>query len=168
MPMTARPTALRLSLAVLAIAATLALGLRLGLQATALNAANSDLADAQRSAAELERTATQGVGPPLFAASSAKAGDALGQRLQALGLMVRKTDVVAATPAGRDVMLTRFVVEARGDPVSVDRLALWVQANARSAILEQLTANAADDGKSDLKIELDALVRPPAQRTPAS
>ncbi|HEX3407783.1 MAG TPA: hypothetical protein VHS81_11140, partial [Caulobacteraceae bacterium] len=101
MPMTARPTALRLSLAVLALAATLALGARLGLQMGALNAAKGDLADAQRNAADLERTATQGVGPPLFAAASAEAGDVLGQRLQALGLTVRKTEVVAATPAGR-------------------------------------------------------------------
>jgi hypothetical protein len=161
MPMTARPTALRLSLAVLAIAAALALGVRLGLQASALNAANRDLADAQRAAADLERTATQGVGPPLIAASSAEAGDALGRRLQALGLTVRKTEVAAATPAGRDIVLTRFVVDARGDPTAVDRLALWAQANARSAILEQLTANAADEGQSDLKIELDALVRAP-------
>lgn len=160
MPMTARPTVLRLSLAVLAVAAALALGVRLGVQVNALNAAKSDLADAQRSAADLQRTATQGVGPPLFVASSAQTGDELGQRLQALGLTVRKIDVAASTPAGRDLLLTRFVIDGRGDPAAVDRLALWVQANARSAILEQLTANAGDDGKSDLKFELDALVRP--------
>ncbi|HWF77290.1 MAG TPA: hypothetical protein VN694_08950 [Caulobacteraceae bacterium] len=169
MPMTQRPTALRVSLAVLALAATLALGVRLGLQLGALNAANGDLADAQRNAADLQRTARQGVGPPLFEASSADAADVLGQRLQALGLAVRKTDVAAATPAGRDLVLTRFVVEGRGDPAAVDRLALWAEANARSAILEQLTANAGDDGKSDLKIELDALVRsPPFAKAPAS
>ena len=161
MPVIQRPTALSLSLAVLAVAATLALGARLGLQVGALNAANADLATAQQSAADLQRTATQGVGPPLFVAGSAGAADVLGQRLQALGLTVRKTDVAAATPAGRDLVLTRFVVEGRGDPAAVDRLALWVEANARSAILEQLTANAGEDGKSDLKLELDALVRPP-------
>ena len=167
--MTQRPTALRVSLAVLALAATLALGVRLGLQLGALNAANGDLADAQRNAADLQRTARQGVGPPLFEASSAGAADVLGQRLQALGLAVRKTDMAAATPAGRDLVLTRFVVEGRGDPAAVDRLALWAEANARSAILEQLTANAGDDGKSDLKIELDALVRsPPFAKAPAS
>jgi hypothetical protein len=162
MPMTVRPTVLRVSLAVLAVAAALALGVRLGMQVNALNAAKTDLADAQRSAADLQRTATQGVGPPLFEAGSAHAGDELGQRLQALGLTVRKIDVVASTAAGRDLALTRFVIDGRGDPAAVDRLALWVQANARSAILEQLTANAGDDGKSDLKFELDALVRPPA------
>lgn len=165
--MIARPTALRLSLAVLAIVAALALGVRLGVQVGALNAAKADLADAQRSAADLERTATQGVGPPLFEAGSAEAGDVLGQRLQALGLTVRKTEVAAATPAGRDLVLTRFVVDGRGDPAAVDRLALWAAANARSAILEQLTANAGDDGKSDLKFELDALVRPPARKASA-
>ena len=89
----------------------------------------------------------------------AAAGDALAQRLQALGLAVRKTDQVAATPAGRDLALVRFVVDARADPAAVDRLALWVEANARSAILEQLTANAGADGKSDVRLELDALVR---------
>lgn len=123
--MTARPTALRISLAALAIVAALALGVRLGMQVGALSAAKTDLADAQRSAADLQRTATQGVGPPLFEAGSAEAPEVLGQRLQALGLTVRKTEVAAATPAGRDLVLTRFVVDARGDPAAVDRLALW-------------------------------------------
>jgi hypothetical protein len=167
MPVTARPTALRISLAALAIVAALALGVRLGLQVGALNAAKADLADAQRSAADLQRTATQGVGPPIFEASSAEAPDVLGQRMQALGLTVRKTEVAAATPAGRNLVLTRFVVDARGDPAAVDRLALWAAANARSAILEQLTANAGDDGKSDLRLELDALVRTPTAKAAA-
>lgn len=158
--MIARATAFRLSLAVLAVLAALALGVRLGVQASALGAAQSDLADAQRTAADLQRAAAQGVGPPLIEASSAQAGDALAQRLQGLGLTVSKTQVLAATPAGRDLVLTRFVVAGRGDPVAIDRLALWAQANAGSVILEQLAASAADDGKSDLRIELDALVRP--------
>jgi hypothetical protein len=64
-------------------------------------------------------------------------------------------------------VLTRFVVDGRGDPAAVDRLALWAEANAGSAILEQLTANAGDDGKSDLKLELDALVRSPAEKAAA-
>jgi hypothetical protein len=167
MPMIARPIALRVSLAVLAIAATLALGARLGLQVGALDAANADLATARQSAADLEHTATQGVGPPLFVAASTDAAGVLGQRLRALGLSVSKTEVAAATPAGRDLVLTRFVVESRGDPAAVDRLSLWAQANARSAILEQLTATAGDAGKSDLKLELDALVRPPPSATAA-
>jgi hypothetical protein len=158
--MTARPTALALSLAALTLAAVLALGARLGLQIGALNGVNGDLADAQRTTAELDRAATLGVGPPLFEAASAQAGDALGQRLQGLGLAVRKTQLVAATPAGRNLALARFVVEGRADPAALDRLALWAQANARSAILEQLSASAGDDGKSDVRLELDALVRP--------
>jgi hypothetical protein len=159
MPMTQRPSALTLSVAALSVVMALALGVRLGLQLNALGAARGDLADAQRTAAELARTAAQGVGPPLFDAGAHPAADALDQRLQGLGLVVRKTDQVAATPAGRDLSLVRFVVDARADPAAVDRVALWVEANARSAILEQLTANAGADGKSDVRLELDALVR---------
>jgi hypothetical protein len=159
MPLTPRPSALNLSIAALSVVMALALGVRLGLQLSALGAARGDLADAQRTAAELARTAAQGVGPPLFDAGARPAGDALAQRLQGLGLAVRKTDEVAATPAGRDLALVRFVVDARADPAAVDRLALWVEANARSAILEQLTAGADADGKGDVRLELDALVR---------
>jgi hypothetical protein len=166
MPMTPLPSTLSLSLAALTIVASLALGARLGMQVGALNAANADLANAQSSAADLERTATQGVGPPLLDAGAGPPGDALGARLQALGLAVHKTEVAATTPAGRDLALERFVIEARADPAALDRLALWVEANARSAILEQLTANAAADGKSDVRIELDALVRAPKAATP--
>ena len=164
--MTTHPTALSLSLAALTVVASLALGARLGMQVGALNAARSDLADAQRSAADLERTATQGVGPPLLDAGAGPPGDALGARLQALGLAVRKTDVAATTPAGRELALERFVIEGRADPAALDRLALWAQANARSVILEQLTASAAADGKSDVRIELDALVRAPKAAAP--
>ncbi len=160
MPLTPRPTALALSLAALSAVAVLALGVRLGLQVGALNAVRGDLADARRTAADLERTAAQGVGPPLLDGGAVAAGDALGQRLRGLGVEVRKTEVAAAAPAGRDLVLARFVVEGRADPAAVDRLALWTQANARSAILEQLTASAGPDGKSDVRIELDALVRP--------
>ena len=159
--MTARPSALSLALAALAAVTVLLLGARFGMQLSALNSARSDLADAQRTVADLERTAAQGVGPPLLLdAGKLSTADALSQRLQALGVAVRKTEQVAVTPAGRDLVLARFVVEGRADPAAVDRLALWVQANARSAILEQLTASAGDDGRSDLRIELDALVRP--------
>ena len=164
--MTTRPTTLGLSLAALTVVASLALGARLGMQVGALNTANADLADAQRSAADLERTATQGVGPPLLDAGAGPVGDALAARLQALGLAVRQTDLAATTPAGRDLALERFVVEGRADPAALDRLALWVEVNARSAILEQLTASAAPDGKSDVRIELDALVRAPKAATP--
>jgi hypothetical protein len=166
MPMTPRPTALSLSLAALSLVAALALGVRLGLQLNTLNAVRGDLAEAQRTAADLERTAAQGVGPPLLGAGAASAGDALAQRLQGLGLTVRKTEEAASTPAGRDLVLARFVVEGRADPAALDRLALWVQANARSAILEQLTASTGDDGKSDVRFELDALVRRQKAPTP--
>ena len=164
--MTARPTTLALSLAALTVVASLALGARLGMQLGALNTAQADLADAQHSAADLQRTAAQGVGPPLLDAGAGPSGDALGARLQALGLAVRKTEVAATTPAGRDLALMRFVVEARADPAALDRLALWAEANARSLILEQLSANAAADGKSDVKLELDALVRAPKAAAP--
>lgn len=166
MPVTTRPTTLSLSLAALTIVASLALGARLGLQIGALNAANDDLSAAQQNAADLERTATQGVGPPLIDAAAGPPGDALGARLKALGLEVRKADMAATTPAGRDLALERFVIEARADPAALDRLSLWAAANARSAILEQLTATAAADGKSDVKIELDALVRTPKAAAP--
>ena len=164
--MTTRPSTLSLSLAALTIVASLALGARLGMQAGALNTARSDLADAQHSAVDLQRAATQRVGPPLLDAGAGPPGDALGGRLQGLGRAVRKIEVAAATPAGRDLSLERFVVEGRADPAALDRLALWVEANARSAILEQLTANAATDGKSDVRVELDALVRAPKASAP--
>jgi hypothetical protein len=143
----------------LAAVAVLALGVRLGLQLSALKGVGADLADAQHTAAELDRTIAQGLGPPLIDADAGPAADALGARLQALGLTVQKTELVATTPAGRGLAVGRFVVEGRADPVALDRLSLWAQANARSAILEELSATAVEGGKSDVRIELDAIVR---------
>jgi hypothetical protein len=159
MPMSERPSALSLSLAVLAVVAALALAVRLGAQISALNGVNGDLADAQRTAAELDRTLAQGLGPPLLDAGAGPAEAALGQRLQGLGIDVKKSALVAATPAGRGLAVGRFVVEGAADPAALDRLSLWGGANARSAILESLTATAGEGGKSDVRIELDALVR---------
>lgn len=72
---------------------------------------------------------------------------------------MQKTELVAATPAGRGLALGRFVVAGRADPAALDRLSLWADANQRSAILEQLTASGGADGKSDVRIELDAIMR---------
>ncbi|HEY1427599.1 MAG TPA: hypothetical protein VGF50_13080 [Caulobacteraceae bacterium] len=158
--MTPRPTTLAISLATLAVVAVLALGVRLGMQAGALSAAKGDLADASRAAVELQRTVAEGLGPPLFDAGAGPAAEgALAARLRGLGLEVQKTQLVAATPAGRNLALGRFVVAGRADPAALDRLSLWADANQRSAILEQLTASAAADGKSDVRVELDAIVR---------
>jgi hypothetical protein len=160
MPVTApRPSALRLSLAVLAAVAVLALAVRLGLQISALQSVHGDLADAQRTAAELDRTIAEGIGPPLIDAAAGPPADMLGARLRGLGLTVAKSQLVAATPAGRGASVARFVVEGRADPAALDRVSLWAEANARSAILEELTARAGDDGRSDVRIELDVLVR---------
>jgi len=164
MPLTAdttaaRPTALSVALAALAAIVVLGLAIRLGLQLSALHSVGNDLAEARRTAAELDRTVAEGVGAPLIDAGAAPAADALAARLRSLGLVVQKTQLVAATPAGRGLAVARFVVEGRADAVSLDRLSLWADANARSAILEELTANAGDDGKSNVRIELDALVR---------
>ena len=164
--MTVRPSALSLSLAILAAVAVVTLGARLGLQMSALTAVRNDLADSRRMAAELDRTVAEGVGPPLFDAAAGPPADALAARLRALGVAVQKVDLVAATAAGRDVSVDRFVVEARADAASVDRLSLWAQANSRSAILEELTATAGDDGKSAVRLELDALVRGPKTPKP--
>ena len=54
--------------------------------------------------------------------------------------------------------VARFAVEGRADPAALDRLALWAQANGRSAILESLSATAGADGNSDVAFELDAIV----------
>jgi hypothetical protein len=159
MPMTRQGRTLSYSLAALTAVAALALGFRLGAQESALAAAKGYLADVVHNAAELRTAGETGLGPPLLDAKAAPAADAFAQRLASLGFTVRKTQLVAATPAGRDLSVARFAVEGRADAVAIDRLALWIKANARSAILEQLSASAGPDGKSDVKIEVDALVR---------
>jgi len=157
--MSARPRALGYALAALSAVVVLGLGLRIAGQLGDLKSAQGDLADATHTAAELRGQIAAGVGPPLLDARVAAPSDALAQRLKGLGVAVRQSALVAATPAGRNLVVARFVAEGEADPVALDRLALWAQANARSAILESLTATAAADGKSDVKIELDALVR---------
>ncbi|HEY1752024.1 MAG TPA: hypothetical protein VGG29_12215 [Caulobacteraceae bacterium] len=157
---------LRYSLAALTAVAALGLGLRLAGQFGALDAARADLATARQSAADLRRAAATGVGPPLLDARAASPNAALAQRLAALGLTVRETRMLAATPAGKDLAVARFQADGRADPAALDRLALWAAANGRSAILEQLTATAGADGKSDVQLQLDALVRGLPQKPP--
>jgi hypothetical protein len=151
--------ALRYSLAALTAVAALGLGVRVAGQLGGLDAAKSDLAAAHQTAADLRRAVAAGVGPPLIDARASSPNAALAQRLAALGLSVHEARMVAATPAGKNLAVARFDAEGRADPATLDRLALWIQANGRSAILEQLSASAAPDGKSDVKLELDALVR---------
>jgi hypothetical protein len=157
--MTARLDALRYALAALTAIALLGLGLRLSSQLRDLGAARDDLAEASHTADMLRETVRSGVGPPLIDAALAPPAETLAQRLKSLGFTVSQTRIVAATPAGRNTMVMRFAVQGRGDAAAVDRLALWAQANARSTILESLTAAAAADAKSDVAIELDAIVR---------
>jgi len=126
----ARPRALGYALAALSAVVVIGLGVRISGQL-------DDLSDAR-------------IGAP---------GEALAQRLKALGFVVRQSTLVAATPAGRNLVVARFTAEGEADAVAIDRLALWTGANARSAILESLAATAGADGKSDVKLELDALVR---------
>ena len=84
----------------------------------------------------------------------------LAQDLTRLVFTVRQTQMTAATPAGARLTVARFAIDAKGDAAALDRLALWVKANAQSAILEQVSATAAaDGGAGEVKFELDALVR---------
>jgi hypothetical protein len=162
--MSARPDALRFALAALTAIAIVGLGLRLSSQLDDLGAARADLADAARTEAALRETVRAGVGPPLLDAAVAPPAEALGQRLKDLGFTVSQAKLVAATPAGRNAMVVRLSAEGRADAAAIDRLSLWSQANARSAILESLTATAGADGKSDVTIELDAIVRQAASK----
>jgi hypothetical protein len=157
--MIARPHALGYALAALGVVAVIGLGLRITGQLSDLKIVQSDLADATHNAAALRGQISAGVGPPLLDARLSAPSDELAQRLKALGFIVRQSTLTAATPAARDLVVARFVAEGEADPAAVDRLALWAQANARSTILESLTATAGADGKSEVKIELDALVR---------
>lgn len=162
--MTARPRALSIALAVLALVAVVGLGLRLAAQASTLQAAHSDLADASDRIAELRVAVASGIGPPLFDARLGAPADQLAQRLKSLGVDVRQVTLAAATPVGRDVAISRFAVDGAADATAIDRFALWAQANGRSAILQSLSATATTRGKSDIKLELDALVRETGRR----
>jgi hypothetical protein len=153
-----RPT-LRYSLAALAAIAVVALGARLGAQIGALNAVRSDLADAQHNAEDLKAQAAVALGPPLLDAKLSGPADQLRQQLAGLGVAVQAPRIAAVSPAGRGLSIARFVAEGRADAAALDRLSLWAQANPRSVILEGLTATAGPDGRSDVRIELDALVR---------
>jgi hypothetical protein len=157
--MSQRRDALRFGLAGLSAVAVIALGVRLAGQSGDLAAAKSELADAEQRQAALLATVAAGVGPPLLDASAVRPTEQLALRLRALGFEVQQLTLVAATPAGRGATVARFVVEGRADAAAIDRLSLWAQANSRSAILESLTATAGPDGKSDVRIELDAIVR---------
>jgi hypothetical protein len=164
--MNARPDALRYALAALTAIVVVGLGLRLSSQLNDLGAAHSDVVEAAQTEATLGETVRSGVGPPLLDAAVAPPTDALAQRLKGLGFAVSQTRMVAATPAGRNTMVVRFAAQGRADAAAIDRLALWAQANARSTILESLAATAGADGKSDVTIELDAIVRQAGGKSP--
>ena len=162
--MNGRPRALAYALAALALVAVIGLGLRMAAQVGDLKAARSDLADATGKVAELRRTVAAGAGPPLFDARLGAPADQLAQRLRTLGFTAPVAQLQAAAPAGRGLVAARFTAEGQADVVALDRLALWTQANPRSAILDKLSAAATADGKSAVKLELDALVREPGGR----
>jgi hypothetical protein len=157
--MTARPRAFPVALAALALVAVAGLGLRLAAQASTLQSAKGDLADATGRIAELRGAVAAGIGPPLFDARLAAPSDQLAQRLKSLGVSVRQVRLAAATPAGRDIVVDRFVADGEADATAIDRFALWALANGRSAILQSLSATATAGGKSEIKLEFDALVR---------
>ena len=163
--MTARPDALRYGLAVLTAVAIAGLGLRLSSHLGDLGTARDDLAEAAHTAATLRETVRSGLGPPLLDAATAPPAEMVTQRLKSLGFTVSQTRVVAATPGGRNTMVMRFASLGRADAAAIDRLALWAQANERSAILESLAATAGADGKNDVTVELDAIVRESASRS---
>ena len=159
--MTRRPHALSYALAALALVAVIGLGLRLTAQFNDLKAARDDLADTNGKVSGLRATLATGVGPPLLDAKAGAPADQLVERMTRLGFTVRHAELTATTPAGRNLVASRFTIEGDADPAAIDRLALWAQANGRSAILETLSATDAAGGKSEVKLELDALVRAP-------
>jgi hypothetical protein len=156
--MSGRAGILRISVAVLVAMILLALGFRLGGQASALGAARSDLAEAERTA-ETAAVAAEAVGPPLLDAKLSPPEKQLEQLLASLGVAAPAVRVTAVSAAGPSLVVARFAADGKADAAALDRLALWAQANARSVILERLTASARADGHSDVRIELDVLVR---------
>jgi hypothetical protein len=158
--MIGRAVALRYSLAALVAVILLALGLRLGAQSSAFAAARSDLADVQRNADELQTAATAAaLGPPLLDARVSPPERQLQQLLAGLGVTARAARVTAVSAVGPGLVVARIATEGQADAAAIDRVALWAQANPRSVILERLSARARADGRSDVQIELDALVR---------
>jgi len=148
-----------LLLAAVVGAAVVALAIRLELQLTALGDARSELGDAQQAAQDLRAAANPGVGPPLLDARLGKPADELAQQLAALGVKADQVQTMGAGAAGTGLAVTRFSAQGHGDAVAIDRLSLWVKANATSAILERLEAQPAGDGRVDVKLVLDAVVR---------
>ena len=155
-----RPHALSYAMAALALVAVIGLGLRVAAQLSDLKAARDDLAVANSKVSDLRGQLAAGVGPPLLDAKAGAPADQLAGELKHLGVIVRHAEMTATTPAGRNLAAARFTVEGEADATAIDRLALWAQANARSMILETLSA-AAVDGESRVKLELVALVREP-------
>ena len=158
MPVTAPRRRFAPVLAAIIAVVVVGLAVRLGTQLAALGAAKADLGDGLRTATDLQAAAANGLGPPLLDAGTGKPADLLSQDLTRLGFRVRQLQMVAANPVGRQLTVARFAVSAAGDAAAVDRLALWVKANGRSAILEQLSATP-DGDVGDVRFELDALVR---------
>ena len=148
-----------LLLAAVVGAAVVALAIRLELQLTALGDARSELGDAQQAAQYLRAAANPSVGPPLLDARLGKPADELAQQLAALGVKADQVQTMGAGAAGKGLAVTRFSAQGHGDAVAIDRLSLWVKANATSAILERLEAQPAGDGRVDVKLVLDAVVR---------
>lgn len=154
-----RPDVARCALAALTALAVIGLGLRLAAQAGDLSSAQGELGAAEQRQAALRAAVAAGLGPPLLDGARGAPTEQLAARLKSLGFEVRQSSLAAATPAGRESVLARFAVEGRADAAALDRISLWAQANSRSAILETLEATASADGKSDARIELDAIVR---------
>ena len=157
--MNGRSGILRWSLAALVAVILLALGLRLGGQASALGDAQGELADVESKAADLQTAAAQSLGPPLLDARRSAPETQLEGVLGALGVTVKTVRVASVTAAGPGLVAARTEAEGEADAAALDRLALWAQANPRSVILERLSASARADGHSDVRIELDVLVR---------
>ncbi|HEY2706904.1 MAG TPA: hypothetical protein VGI95_02515 [Caulobacteraceae bacterium] len=155
MPVTSPRRSFGPALAVIAAVAVVGLAIRLGVQISALDAARSDLANAQQTASDLRSATTAGLGPALLDGRMGKPADLLAQDLARLGIKPQSVQMVGATPAGRGLTVARFIAEGRADPAAVDHVALWAKANPRSTILEALSLSGAG---GDVRIELDALV----------
>jgi hypothetical protein len=164
---TGRPGILHYSVAALVAVILLALGARLGAQSNALGAARSDLADAERSVEELKTsTAAASIGPPLLDAKLSPPEKQLEQLLLGLGVSAPAAQVSAVSAAGPRLVVARLAADGKADATALDRVALWAQANPRSVILERFSASAGADGRSDVHIVLDVLVRGMAAPAP--
>jgi hypothetical protein len=164
MPVTQSSRSLRYALAGLSLAAVVGLGVRLAAQVGALNDARDGADDAARREASLRLGEDASFGEPLLATSPGDGPAAqLAAQLRALGFTVRNAEQGQTTTVGRDRALARLVADGSGDATALDRLSLWAKANARAVILESVAATAAAGGKSDVHIEIDALMRRPRE-----